>query len=280
MLKRLRRRRTETNRNVLVHFHIFKNGGTTFDHALKREFRRAFAEFDGDRPRYVHVPEEITAYLRDHPRVRALSSHHLRYPLPQTPDMQLLPALFLRHPLDRMHSIYRYERKQKSESPGSIHAKKFDFPEYVRWRLDQGPSNLLCDYHATVLTCNPRLEQSAPDLDLARERLREAAVCGTVDRLEDSLALAERQLSEHFPGIDLATTPQNVTSGRKATMAERMEDAEEACGSELFADVAARNTMDLELYAMASDLLQQRIDALADGPAHLEDYRSRCLQLS
>lgn len=280
MLKRLRRRRTESTRTVLVHFHIFKNGGTTFDHALKREFRRGFAEFDGDRPRYVHIPDEITAYLRDHPKVLALSSHHLRFPLPQVADLRLLPALFVRHPLDRMYSIYRYERKQKSESPGSIHAKKFDFPDYVRWRLEQGSSNLLCDYHATVLTCNPRLGLKEPDLALARERLQSATVCGTVDRMEDSLALAERQLARHFPGIDLATTPQNVTSGRKATMAERMEDAERACGSELFADVAARNTMDLELYGLAQDLLEQRIDALPDGPAHLEDYRSRCLQLS
>jgi len=276
----LKRRRKASRRSVLVHFHIFKNGGTTFDHALKREVGRSFMEFDGDRPRYVHIPEEVAQFLHEKPKVTVLSSHHLRFPLPEDPLLDLHAALFVRHPLDRMLSIYRYERKQKSESPGAVHAKKYDYPDYVRWRLDQGRYNLLCDYHATVLTCNPREGIKAPDRDLALQRLEAATVSGTVDRLEDSMALAERRLQPMFPGMDLATTPQNVTAGRRRTMAERIEESEQACGAELFADVADRNALDLELYELASNLLQQRIDAEPDGEAMLKDYRSRCQQLA
>jgi hypothetical protein len=275
-----KKRAKAARKNVLVHFHIFKNGGTTFDYALKREFGRKFAEFDGDRPRYVHLPNEIAAYLKNNPRVEALSSHHLRFPLPVESGLNLLPALFVRHPLDRMHSIYRYERKQKSDSPGSVHAKKLDFPDYVRWRLDQGRSNLLCNYHAMVLTCNPRDGILDIDAGLARTRLREATVCGVVDRLEESLALAESRLSPFFPKINLATTPQNVTAGRKASLQDRIDEAERACGPELFADVAARNELDLELYAMAGKLLQERIHGLADGAGCLETYRARCRRLA
>ncbi|MGB0953148.1 MAG: sulfotransferase family 2 domain-containing protein [Planctomycetota bacterium] len=276
----LKRKPKASKRTVLVHFHIFKNGGTTVDHALKREFRRGFREFDGDHPRHAHLPEEIATFLLDHPKIQVLSSHHLRFPLPEDPLLDLHAALFLRHPLDRMLSIYRYERKQKSQSPGSLHAKKYDYPDYVRWRLDQGRYNLLCDYHASVLTCNPREDKRRPDRELALQRLEAATVCGTVDRLEDSLALAERRLQPLFPGMNLAATPQNVTAGRKRTMTERMEESEKACGSELFAEVASRNELDLELYELASRLLQERIDAEPDGEAMLADYRSRCTQLA
>ncbi|MDA1113144.1 MAG: sulfotransferase family 2 domain-containing protein [Planctomycetota bacterium] len=269
-----------TRRNVLVHFHIFKNGGTTFDYALKREFGKGFAEYDGNQASSVHLPEEIAAYLVKRPKVRALSSHHLRFPLPEVEKSSLFGVVFLRHPLDRMHSIYKYERKQKSESPGSKHAKKYSFPDYVQWRLDRGRVNLLCNYHASVLTCNPREARRVPDAELARTRLKEVAVCGTVDQLEASLALAEQQLAPHFSGINLATTPQNVTVGRKPTLQERMNEAEKACGSELFADVAARNELDLDLYALAGRLLQERLHGLADGERCLEAYRKRCGQLA
>jgi len=274
------KRKKAAKRNVLVHFHIFKNGGTTFDFALKREFRRKFAEFDGNRPRYSHLPNEIAAYLTANSHVEALSSHHLRFPLPEVPELNLLPALFVRHPLDRMHSIYRYERKQRSSSPGSVNAKKSSFPDYVRWRLDQGQSNLLCDYHASILTCNPRAGCREIDAELARGRLRSSTICGVVDRLEESLALAEVRLGPFFPGLNLATTPQNVTSGRKASLQDRINDAEKACGTELFADVVARNTLDLELYQTANNLLTEGIQDLGDGSSRIASYRDRCSLLT
>ena len=267
-------------RNILVHFHNLKNGGTTFDFALRREFGKGFAEYDGRHAHSVHSPEEVALYLEKNSRVRALSSHHLRFPLPETESFNLFGAFFLRHPLDRMHSIYKYERKQRSDSQGSQHAKKFDFPDYVQWRLDQGRVNLLCNYHASVLTCNPREKRRVPDADLALARVKEVAVCGTVDQLEASLALAEQRLSTFFPGINLATTPQNVTAGRKSTLQERIDEAEKACGSELFADVAARNALDLELYALVGNLLQERLQALGDGPGCLEAYQKRCAKLA
>ncbi|PCJ54499.1 MAG: hypothetical protein COA70_05075 [Planctomycetota bacterium] len=275
-----RKRKTEEVRNVLVHFHIFKNGGTTFDHALKREFKGGFVEFDGHAANSVHLPSEVSAFLHTRPKVKALSSHHLRFPLAGDENLKLYGVVFLRHPFDRMHSIYKYERKQKSDSPGSQHAKKFDFPDYIRWRLDQGRSNLLCNYHASILTCNPREGRRVPDRGLALERLREVAACGTVDQLEVSLALAEQQLRPIFPELNLATTPQNVTVGRKSSLQGRIDEAEKACGGELFAEVAARNELDLELYALASELLRERLAGLENEEACLESYRTRCEQLA
>lgn len=266
--------------HVLVHFHIFKNGGTSFDHALKREFGRAFAEFDGDKPMHVHHPDEIADYLRAHPKVAALSSHHLRFPLPEMEEVQLLPAFFLRHPMDRMHSIYRYERKQRSSSPGSQHAKKYDFPDYVRWRLDQGKVNLLCNFHTAVLSCNRRLGNKRPDLELAKANLEAATLCGLVERMEESLAVGEARLRAWFPDLDLATTPQNVAAGRASTLEERLEQSEQACGSALYADVLSRNHLDLQLYAAAEEVLERRIAELQDRESVLSGFRDRCRRLA
>lgn len=263
-------------RPVLCHFHMFKNAGTSLDGALKREFGVAFAEYDGPRANYALSAAEVSSFVEPRPALRAFSSHQVRFPLPEIVDLQWLPLILLRHPLDRAESVYRFERKQRSNSPGAVHAKQLDLPGYVRWRLDQGRHNLLCDFQTAFLSSNPAAGVRRADLTIASERLESAALTGTVERMDESLACAERNLRTHFSDLDLSYQRRNVGSGRKATLEERLEELRIGIGDDLYAELEVRNARDFQLVARADAVLDQRLAACGDASALLSDFRARC----
>lgn len=265
-----------STRPVLCHFHIFKNAGTSLDGALEREFGRAFAAHDGPRANYCLSPEEVRAFVEPRPALRAFSSHQVRFPLPEIPGLAWLPAILLRHPLDRVGSVYRFERKQRGSSPGSRAAKEHDLAGYVRWRLGQGSHNLLCDFQTAFLSSNPAIGPRRAELPLALERLEPAPLLGTVERMDESLACGEAALRAWFPGLDLSYRRRNVGAGRKETLEERLAELRAAIGDALYAELEERNRRDFRLHARAGELLDARLAALPDGPATTADYARRC----
>src|SRR5258708_5317138 len=102
-------------RHVLLHFHMFKNGGSTIEAILGREFRGQYATVHGSHACSALDGSDIAAFLSAHTHVTALSSHHLRYPLPAVRRMVLFDCCFLRHPLDRLQSVYTYLRAEPPE---------------------------------------------------------------------------------------------------------------------------------------------------------------------
>src|SRR5690242_4433413 len=95
-------------RFLVVHYHIFKNAGSTIASILEREFQNGFATVHG--PDDVSVVDLISLsdFVASHSAVEAISSHHLRYPKPILPGTIIFDCCFLRHPLDRLQSLYSY----------------------------------------------------------------------------------------------------------------------------------------------------------------------------
>src|SRR5258708_7288017 len=108
------------SRRVMVHFHVFKNAGSTIEAILEREFRGRFATLHGSHADAVLDDRDISVFLSRHPSVAALSSHHVRYPLPPVRRTVLFDCCFLRDPLDRLQSVYTYLRSKASESNDPI----------------------------------------------------------------------------------------------------------------------------------------------------------------
>ena len=111
-------------RFVVVHYHIFKNAGSTVEQILEREFAGAFARLHGPTPDATIDGEDLAAFLQDHPSVRAVTSHHLRYPAPEIRNVVLFDCCFVRHPLDRLDSLYSYFQKIDSTDPLSRRARR------------------------------------------------------------------------------------------------------------------------------------------------------------
>ena len=94
---------TSTNpRFVIVHYHIFKNGGTTIEAILEREFGQSFATLHNTKASATLNGGHVASFLRRHPQISAISSHHLRYPKPAIRHTIVFDCCFLRHPLERL----------------------------------------------------------------------------------------------------------------------------------------------------------------------------------
>lgn len=97
-------------RFVILHYHVFKNGGSTIEAILEREFGGGFATLHGPHASSTLDGRDLERFLRRNPGVTAVSSHHLRYPKPAIRHTVIFDCLFLRHPLERLDSLYRYSR--------------------------------------------------------------------------------------------------------------------------------------------------------------------------
>ena len=86
-------------RTVILHYHYFKNAGTSVDDILARNFPGAWmtGEFDG-----MNNHEAVARWIAANPQASAFSSHTAQFPLPAIEGVMVLPVVFLRHPLDRI----------------------------------------------------------------------------------------------------------------------------------------------------------------------------------
>jgi len=98
--------------------HIFKNGGTTIDSVLEREFYDLFATLHGPAPESVLTGRNVLGLLEEHPAIEVVSSHHLRYPKPKADGYAFFDICMLRHPLARLHSMSLYFRSAHSSAYG------------------------------------------------------------------------------------------------------------------------------------------------------------------
>ena len=60
-------------RFVILHYHIFKNAGTTVENLLQKNFPHSFARFEGDGLDAQLSAAELLDYVREHPQVQR---HH------------------------------------------------------------------------------------------------------------------------------------------------------------------------------------------------------------
>ena len=269
-------------RNVIIHNHLFKNAGTTFDWSLARNFGTAFLDHRDDLEMQQGA-KYLGPFLLKHPEVNALSSHHLKFPLPVLPDVQLFPVVFLRHPIDRVGSVYAFEHKQDSGSLGARMAKKMTFNEYVQWRMQPDApitirnfqTSRCLDIPDTIKTFITR-RLTEPDYANAKKQIGDMGLLGVVDMYDESMVLFEDYLQPFFPNIDLSYVKQNITSGRKKSLVDRVRSVFNELDFNVINSMLLHNHFDLLLYLEAREILKSRIDNLPDFKEKLNLFRSRC----
>ncbi len=127
-------------RFLILHYHIFKNAGTTVENLLQKSFPHSFARFEGDGRDAQLSATEVLAFVREHPELQAISSHHLRYPRPSAPGFVFFDLLFLRDPIDRLGSIYTFfQQGALSDDPLNRLAHESDLRGFFSELLDKHP---------------------------------------------------------------------------------------------------------------------------------------------
>ncbi len=245
-------------RTILIHHHIFKNAGTSFNYALQGYFGDRFLEFDLPNSQVV-TASHLEKLILERPEALAISSHHACMPTPQGENYRTISSVLLRKPLSRIQSIYKFETKQDAGTEGAIQAKNLDFKEYVIWRLEHTPV-MFCNYQTHY--CSRQSDRhdlpTEKELKVAIENIKNCSIVGTVERYRDSLKIATNQLRKIYPDINLEYQRLNITSNQKAKQEVKLELIEEL-GEKIVEKLEAMNQLDEKLYQVAEYLVNERL---------------------
>jgi hypothetical protein len=252
-------------RPIVVHYHLFKNAGSSVDDALERAFGSQHGAIEGAKPWDVVSPLRLANYLIDHPHLRSISSHQARLPLPTVPGAKILPILFLRHPMDRFGSVYEYEKRQPADSisPSVAIARNGDLRAFAEWTLSPEATsvtrNFQCAHVAGIDTDMRFASATEFHLKVALRRLQDLPVVGLVDRFDQSMQLFARLIHAHMPEFEAHYEVRNVSTNRSGTLAERTAAIAAQLGEVIYDRLCAANRLDMALYTWA----QQRVAAVS-----------------
>ena len=263
-------------RPLLIHYHIFKNAGTSFEWTLQQALGKSLRTYDSPAPYGILSPDDIINYATRTPEAEAISSHQVVLPAPKIRGRRVVTSILVRDPIARIRSIYAFERRQDASTPGALKAKELDFRDYVEWRLSTTPATL-CNYqvHFCSRTWGTRSGEKVGEVHLqeAIANLDRINIVGTVERYGEWLALAQAILSKIFPKISLSASRQNITgTGAQITEAAILDDLVKDLGQTLAEHLLERNELDMCLHQVADALLTRRLAEEGVGIALLNAY--------
>ena len=268
-------------RSILLHFHIFKNAGSTIEWLLEKNFPKKNLSVDGKTPGEIIQMNEICNMLKKKNSIKTVSSHQIRYPIPKNTKFNFIPILFLRHPIDRAFSIYYFKRKEIDNSIGSIKARSMNLSEFIKWNLDFKGYMPMKNFQVLFLSDKATKEEAnEKDLEIAINRMKSSLIIGVVDRMDESLVIAESFLKQEFPEINLAYVKQNVSKERKGTMTERLKQSEEELGKNLMERLEKCNKLDMKLYHSANEEIDKRKKEIQNFDRKMQDFEKRCTDLN
>jgi hypothetical protein len=275
---------TVRDRFVVLHYHIFKNGGSTIDYALRRSFGDAFVDFHGEHDDARLFAQDIVALVDADPSIHAVSSHHTRYPKPRAHGFVFYDICFVRHPLSRIRSLYSYGRTLDPAHWLAQLALAHDeggfiahLVQYLPYMLTDVQINHLVNGAAFARAAGPQ------DLRAALAILEDMSVPGVVELFDESLTAAEFFLGPCFPQIDFAYVAQNVSAPdghRPSGRDDILDVCRAAWGNDTFDAVLALNVWDLRLYEACREEVLRRLHMLPAHEARLAGFRKRCRALA
>jgi hypothetical protein len=256
-------------RFVLLHYHFFKNAGSTIEEILAHSFFENYARLDTEHFDGVVTQEDLISFLSRHPGMKAVSSHQFSYPVPQAPGYIFFDLCFLRDPIDRIRSMYDYFReKPVPGEPASDLASEQSIGGFIAGLVKHHSyrvSNVQVNMLANGIVNDPPADA---DLGRAIQVMMKISFLGVVDCFPESLIAGQYFLRPIFPNLALAQEPANVSS------ASRMETFQTACDPDVYAELVRLNALDSELVNRARAEVHRRFLMVPDGPARLADLQA------
>jgi len=198
---------------LLVHVHLPKNGGTSVNSTLQLSFGSSYVPLYLEDPAQQHTAETVGRALYDRPDARVISSHSFTTWPAMLGNRMPLYMCFLRHPVERHHSYYRYCRKDYPKL-SEAHRQAWlppdfldmDVNQFLKWHLGRNRQN--------GVTPNFQVQyfarMSAPRI--AIRILERFFFVGLTEQLERSLALLQKKLAAYSFDLEIAKkTRHNVT---------------------------------------------------------------------
>jgi hypothetical protein len=217
-------------RTIILHYHLFKNAGTSVDAILKRNFPGKWVtrEFPIKGENNTALVED---WIRGTPEAVAYSSHTMMGPIPQVAGVRVISFMLLRDPIERIKSAYRFERTQQADTWGAKLAKEHDFEGYVRARLAR-PGDRQCRNFQTYRLAS-LMPGEGTELERAKRALGALSVVGRVEAFDAAMG----RLKAAYPGFKYQAVKANTSAGK---------DGVEVSG-ETAKDLQATNAEDLSI---------------------------------
>jgi len=235
-------------KTVILHYHLFKNAGTSLDAAFKENFKGGewvTAEFSAQPAKNR---EMVKQWIIDNPQAKCFSSHTAMLPPPQIDGVKVLPVIFMRHPIDRIASAYEFEKKQGGDSLGAVLARNTDFKGYVETRLAL-PNDRQCRNFHMQRFAQMFGEKQGDEFVRAKMAVERLPFVGVVERYSESLEKLERLLeNECFEGIKLKPVEKNVSRGAKKSLEGKLVEIEGQLGKTLFRQLSKANELDFDVW--------------------------------
>ncbi|WP_395340364.1 sulfotransferase family 2 domain-containing protein [Ningiella sp. W23] len=241
-------------RTVILHYHLFKNAGTSIDAALKEQFtsdKWATKEFPNDKTANA---EQLAQWIKDEANIVCFSSHTAHLPVPSIPSVKVIPIFFLRHPIERITSVYAFEKRQTVDTFGTKLARENDIKGYIEGRLsnvhDKQCRNFHCDKLGRVY---PPTEHN--ELIRATQALNAMPFFGLVEEFERSIDKLSRVLQNAgFDHVLLKVKKSNASQSGQLTIADKLSTLKHDIGENLYETLLEANKYDIQLYEYAKRL--------------------------
>lgn len=256
-------------RKVICHYHIYKNSGVSFDAVLKENYGERLISFDGPFPYFLIDQQQLSHIIERNRHGVAFSSHQTRLPVPVSLDFTVLPVVFLRHPLLRILSIYRFKGQSDDGTTTSKAARAKSFEEWVRYCFADSTeiyhvSNGQTQMVSAAYRQRPLLRRDAGvvicDIDQAMRNLRNVELLARTEYFNQDVGRFKDMLAEHglefrFEGI----SPKNVTSKTlDKPVDQRVAEVAGMLSAKTLHQLEAANAQDLQLYEFVSALIEHR----------------------
>jgi hypothetical protein len=246
---------------ILVHYHLFKNAGTSLDRLLADSFGSDWVTFEGSNRGAQHA-DLLMAFLAARPGIRAVSSHLVRPPLPAP---HCLPLIMLRHPIDRARSVFHFIRRDPVQ-PDHAAAARGGFADYVNWVVDNPGQGVAIRnyqvYHlsdASFRADNPDMVSTPDDLYQAQALIASWPAFGLTRAFGESCRLFNTVYAPLFPELDLRPVHENLSPDALDSEDEALDAARDELGATAFARLCAMNELDMALYAFARRLFANHV---------------------
>ncbi|WP_445146017.1 hypothetical protein [Dyella sp. Tek66A03] len=245
--------------SILIHYHIFKNAGSSVDACLQRSFGSLWGTFEGEHAHDVQSSGQLATFIQANPGLKAVSSHLARPPLPHR---GCLPVTFVRHPLLRAYSVYRFSQKDETQPFAEV-ARDRNFAAYIEWALRGDPGSIVIRNYQVVHLSDASwrggdiLQACATEADLgqAQNLLREWGIVGVVELFDLSVQVLQETYAPLLPGLRLSSCWENSTARNILPWEHKVFELRNLIGDELYAAFMQANRLDMALHTCAREIL-------------------------
>lgn len=244
---------------ILLHFHIFKNAGSTLESILKKNFGSGHCDLHGSHANASVTMHDIQEFVSLNPSTKSISSHHLRYPVLDFEGFKVIDIVYIRHPIDRLYSMFNYYKKVNWKNVCSELITN-DFAEFLARIFEIQPYNSI--NAQTNFYVNPGDYYFPPnegDLEIAIFNAQKTRWLGTVDNFDKSLYVAKRFLSPIYKHLDIGYTAQNISTSLESNSSIdlKIDRLKEEFGE--IVELAERfNELDIRLWNACNHEIERR----------------------